>query len=129
MATFANFESIEAWAKARELTKEIYAISATGSFSRDFALRDQIRRASISVMSNIAEGFERGGTREFNQFLSIAKGSVGEVKSQVFVAMDQHYIDSEQAERLLGQATEIGRMIGGLMKYLSKTPIKGSKYK
>lgn len=129
MATFTNFESIEAWAKARELTKEIYAISATGSFSRDFALRDQIRRASISVMSNIAEGFERGGTREFNQFLSIAKGSVGEVKSQVFVAMDQHYIDSEQAERLLGQATEIGRMIGGLMKYLSKTPIKGSKYK
>ena len=75
MATFQTFEDIEAWQKARELTKEVYRISKHGSFLKDFGLRDQIRRASVSVMSNIAEGFERDGSGEFSQFLSVAKGS------------------------------------------------------
>jgi four helix bundle protein len=80
-------------------------------------------------MSNIAEGFERSGTGEFNQFLAIAKGSAGEVKSQLYIAADQHYIDRETFEHLFGLATETGRMIGGLMSYLRTTPIKGTKYK
>ena len=77
MTTFQSFEEIEAWQKSRELNREIYAFSKEGPFSKDFGLRDQIRRASVSIMSNIAEGFERGGTGEFVQFLSIAKGSAG----------------------------------------------------
>ena len=88
MATFHRFEDIDAWQKARELTRAVYAASRSGSFSKDFALRDQIRRASISVMSNIAEGFERGGNKEFRQFLSTAKGSAGEVRAQRYVALD-----------------------------------------
>jgi len=82
MAKIEKFEDIEAWKKAREVAKEIYAISNEGLFARDFGLRDQIRRAAVSVMSNIAEGFERGGDVEFRRFLAIAKGSAGEVKAQ-----------------------------------------------
>jgi four helix bundle protein len=89
MGTFRSFEDIEAWQKARSLTSRIYSESNSGKFQRDFGLRDQIRRASVAVMSNIAEGFERAGNKEFLQFLSIAKGSAGEVKSQLFVALDQ----------------------------------------
>src|SRR6266508_5946862 len=128
MATFQTFEEIEAWQKARELTREIYMVSVRGLFSKDFGLRDQIRRASVSVMSNIAEGFERGGTGEFVQFLSIAKGSAGEVKSQLYVALDQCYIDKETFAQLFALAAETGRMIGGLMIYLHKSKIKGTKY-
>lgn len=129
MGTFQTFEEIGAWQKARELTREIYSISSRGSFSKDFGLRDQIRRASVSIMSNIAEGFERGGRGEFIQFLSMAKGSAGEVKSHLCVALDQNYINKEAFDRLFALATETGRMIGGLMNYLSKTKIKGTKYK
>jgi four helix bundle protein len=129
MTTFQTFEEIESWQKARQLTREIYAVSGQGSFSRDFGLRDQIRRAVVSVMSNIAEGFERGGTTEFKQFLSIAKASVGEVRSQLYVALDQGYMGSDIFDRLVALSTETGRLIGGLMNYLSKTKIKGTKYK
>src|SRR5712692_2254998 len=94
MATFKKFEEIEAWKKARELTKRIYALSRTGAFARDFSLRDQIRRASVSIMSNIAEGYDRSGTGEFVQFLATAKGSAAEVKCQLYVALDQKYIDN-----------------------------------
>jgi four helix bundle protein len=129
MATFQSFEEIEAWQKARGLTREIYAVSNKGAFSKDFGLRDQIRRASVSIMSNIAEGFERGGTREFIQFLSMAKGSSGEVRSQLYVAVDQGYIDKETFERLYTLASEASRMITGLMKYLRRSNVKGVKYK
>jgi four helix bundle protein len=81
MSTFQSFEDIEAWQKARELTRRIYEVSDVGKFARDFGLRDQIRRASVSVLSNIAEGFERSGTGEFIQFLSGANGSAGEVRA------------------------------------------------
>lgn len=81
MATFKRFEDISAWQKARDLTRETYKVSAVGAFSKDFGLRDQLRRASISMMANISEGFDRGGTREFIQFLSTAKGSASEIKS------------------------------------------------
>jgi len=129
MATFQSFEEIEAWQKARGLTREIYAVSNKGAFSKDFGLRDQIRRASVSIMSNIAEGFERGGTREFMQFLSMAKGSSGEVRSQLYVAVGQGYIDKEIFEQLYALASEASRMITGLMRYLRKANVKGVKYK
>ena len=106
MATFKSFEEIDAWKKARELTREIYAVSDKGAFSRDFALRDQTRRAGVSIMSNIAEGFERDGTGEFVQFLAIAKGSAGEIKTQLFVALDQNYISQETFDQLFDQKQE-----------------------
>jgi four helix bundle protein len=88
MRTFQSFEEIEAWQKARTLTREVYVATSEGAFSRDFGLRDQIRRAAVSIMSNIAEGYERSGTGEFVHFLSMAKGSTGEVRSQLYVALD-----------------------------------------
>ena len=129
MATFTTFEEISAWQKARQLTKEIYKVTSVGAFGRDYDLRNQIRRASVSIMSNIAEGFERSGTGEFNQFLATARGSAGEVRSQLYVALDQNYSSDAVVGRLLEQAAEVGRMIGGLMIYLRKSGIKGTKYK
>src|SRR5438067_12149958 len=94
MSTFQSFEEIEAWQKARELTRRVYEVSDAGTFSRDFGLRDQMRRASVSILSNIAEGFERSGTGEFVQVLSAAKGSAGEVRAQLYVALDRSYINA-----------------------------------
>ena len=127
MATFKRFEDIDAWAKARELARGVYAASGRGAFSKDFALRDQMRRAAISVMSNIAEGFERGGTREFIQFLSVAKASAAEVRAQLYVALDQAYLPESECSGLMELAAETGRIIGGLMRYLRRTPMKGQK--
>lgn len=129
MATFQKFEDIEAWQRARKLTHEIYTVSNENPFSKDYGLRDQIRKASVSIMSNIAEGFERGGTKEFIQFLSIAKGSSGEFRSQLYVALDQGYLKEEMFDRLLVTALETGRMISGLINYLRKSKMKGTKYK
>ena len=129
MATFQTFEQIGAWQKSRELTRETYKITTEGRFGRDYGLRDQIRRASVSIMSNIAEGFERSGSGEFGQFLSTAKGSAGEVRSQLYVALDQEYLSRDAFELLLNRATEISRMISGLMTYLRGSGIKGTKFK
>ncbi len=115
MAIINKFEDIQSWKMAREVTKSIYEITSAGDFSRDFGLRDQIRRAAVSVMSNIAEGFERGGDKEFMNFLSIAKGSCGEVRSQLYVALDQNYIASEQFKTIYKDLDETGRLIAGLM--------------
>jgi len=90
-----KFEDLIAWQKARELTKNIYKINRQGEFNKDFGLRDQIRRASVSIMSNVAEGFERGGRSEFHQFLVIAKGSCAELRSHLYVALDADYIDEQ----------------------------------
>ena len=128
MGTFWSFEEIEAWQKARELTKKIYDVSKAGDFARDFGLRDQIRKAAVSIMSNIAEGFERGGTREFNQFLSIAKASSAEVRSQLYVALDQHYITEEMFRELTETSKSISRMISSLMRYLRTTNRRGAKF-
>lgn len=129
MATFKKFEEIEAWQKARELTKRIYKISRATSFARDFGLKDQIRRASVSIMSNIAEGYDRSGTGEFIQFLATAKGSAAEVKCQLYVALDQSYIDQRTFVELISLAAETGNMIGGLINYLRRSGLKGTKYK
>jgi four helix bundle protein len=129
VSTFQSFEEIEAWQKARQLTRRIYEVSELGNFSRDFGLRDQMRRASVSIISNIAEGFERGGTGEFIQFLSAAKGSAGEVRAQLYVALDREYVDAESFKELSELAVEVSRMIGGLMNYLKRSGIRGTKYK
>ncbi len=109
-----RFEDLVAWQKARKLTAEIYRLSSMGAFSRDFGLRDQIRRASVSVMSNIAEGFDRYSRPEFKQFLSIARGSCAEVRAQLYVAQDAGYLDGDTVARLQGDASEVSRIIGGL---------------
>jgi four helix bundle protein len=129
MPTFKRFEDIEAWQKARNLTEDIYTNSKEEQFYKDFGLRRQIREASVSIMSNIAEGFERGGTKEFVQFLSVAKGSSGELRSQLYVALDQGYITKEKFDQLCAAAIETSRMISGLINYLRKSKMKGIKYK
>jgi len=129
MATITKFEDIDAWQKARDLTREVYAASNTGLFAKDYGLRDQIRRAAVSIMSNIAEGFERGGDKEFGQFIAQAKGSSAEVRAQLYVALDQGYIDKPTFERLAELSIHINRMLAGLMKYLRSSEFKGSKYK
>lgn len=129
MSSFQRFEDIEAWQKARELTKAIYAMSNDGQFSRDFGLRDQVRRASVSIMSNIAEGFGRGGNKEFIQFLSTAKGSASEVQAQLYVALDAGYINQDQFQKLYSETEATARMIAGLLRYLQNSDFKGAKYK
>jgi four helix bundle protein len=109
-----KFEDFIAWQKARHLTRQIYRATNLAEFSRDFGLKDQIRRASVSVMSNIAEGFERGRPSEFHQFLSIAKGSCAELRSQLYVALDADYIAEPHFYQLQSTATEVGLVIGGL---------------
>jgi four helix bundle protein len=128
MAKIKKFEEIKSWKKARTLTKQIYEVTSTGSFRRDFGLKDQIRRASVSILSNIAEGFERGGDQEFIQFLAVAKGSCGEVRAQLYVALDQSYFSRESFETLSKTATEVSELISGLMKYLKDSELRGSKY-
>ena len=129
MATVEKFEALEVWQKARALANEIYRISSAGRFSKDFVLRDQIRRAAISISSNIAEGFERGGNQEFLQFLSIAKGSAGEVRSHLQLALDQGYFDKAMFDRLRDSAVDVSGKLGGLISYLKTSGMKGSKYR
>ena len=105
-----KFEDLIAWQKARKLTAKIYELTNVGAFARDFGLRDQIRRAAVSVMSNIAEGFERNRPKEFHQFLSIAKGSCAEVRSQLYIALDVGYLDEPTFRQVLADAEEVGRI-------------------
>ena len=109
-----RFEDLIAWQKARLLTAEIYRVTSQGHFARDFGLRDQICRAAVSVMSNIAEGFERNRAAEFHQFLSIAKASCGEVRSQLYVALDAGYLKQDVFDAMRSQAEEVSRITGGL---------------
>lgn len=129
MNKIERFEDIVAWQKARELTRQVYGCSKIGEFARDFGLRDQVQRAAVSTMANIAEGFERGGDKEFIQFLSHSKGSSGEVKSHLYVAWDQHYVTAEQFKQLYGQADEVSRLVAGFMGYLQQSAVRGHKFK
>ncbi len=124
-----RFEDIEAWKAGRELSKVIYQATRRPQFSRDFSLVDQIRRAVVSVTSNIAEGFERGGDREFIQALAVARGSSGEVRSQLYVALDEGYVSQDQFDELCGKALAASRLIGGFIKYLQGSALRGSKFK
>jgi four helix bundle protein len=122
------FEDLEIWKEARRLTNEIYRLTSESNFSKDFSLRNQIQSAAVSIMSNIAEGFERAGNQEFSQFLYVAKGSCGEVRSQLCVAVDQGYISAKDSEELLNSFKRLSRMIGSLINYLKRSGMKGPKY-
>lgn len=120
MAAFKTFEEIQAWQKARVLCGEVYKITSKADFKKDFGLVDQIRRASVSVMANIAEGYERRGDKEFVRFLNISKGSLAEVKSHLYIAVDLKYINESQSKHLFILMDEIGKTISGLINYLKK---------
>ncbi len=122
-----RFEDLIAWQKTRVLTWEIYQVTRQGAFAKDFGLRDQIQRAAVSIMSNIAEGFERGGRAEFHQFLSVAKASCAEVRSQLYVAIDVGYLDQQTFNRLLAQAEEVARIVGGLRASVDRQRKVGKK--
>jgi len=128
MATFTRFEDIEGWKKARQLTQEVYRLSNEGKMARDFGLRDQMRRAAVSVMANIAEGFGRGGNKEFISFLSVARGSCAEVKSHAYVALDPGLLGEADVSRIQELAAETEALVSGLMKYLAASDARGRKF-
>lgn len=124
-----RFEDLDVWKEARALTREVYGITLGSGFGKDFPLRDQIRRAAVSVMSNIAEGFERGGDKEFVQFLAQAKGSCGEVRSQLYAACDLGFLSESEFTLVTARAVRVSRLIAGLMRYLRTSDFRGSKFK
>jgi len=120
-----KFEDFIAWQKARQLSRKIYQATNLPGFSRDFSLKDQIRRSAISIKSNIAEGFERGRAAEFHQFLSIAKASCAELRSQLYVAFDANYLTQSQFKELMSAAMEVGQVVGGLRVAVEKRKTLG----
>ncbi|MBP1750237.1 MAG: hypothetical protein H6Q52_2776 [Deltaproteobacteria bacterium] len=128
MAT-ETFEDLKIWQEARRLTDTVYAITRQPSFMNDFGFINQIRRAMIEISSKIAEGYERGGNREFSQSLATAKGYAGEVRSQLYLAMDRGYIEKEKGETLINEFKTLSRMIAGFTKYLKTADTKGTTQK
>src|SRR5712692_3863908 len=122
MSTIHRFEEIEAWQTARALTKIVYEFTASGSFARDFGLRDQMRRAAVSIMSNIAEGFESRTSGLFLEFLGRAKGSAGELRAQFYVATDAGYLAKEQFTSLCALCEKCSGQISGFASYLESLP-------
>ena len=122
MPTITRFEDIEAWKTARELTRMIYALTEQGQFAKDFGLKNQIQRASVSVMSNIAEGFESRTQAKFIDYLGHAKASAGEVRSQLYVALDLKYVSQEQFDQIFDLADKASRQITRFMSYLESHP-------
>jgi four helix bundle protein len=118
MSKIQKFEDLICWQKARLMVKDIYTLTSAGIFKRDFALKEQIRRAAISVVLNIAEGFARKSHKEFIQFLFISHGSVAEVQAALYLALDLNYVPQEKFQKLFNDCTEISRIISGLIKSL-----------
>jgi len=129
MATFERFEEIISWKEARELNKTIGKLIIEKRFENNFRLINQIEGSAGSIMDNIAEGFERGGNKEFIQFLYIAKGSCGELRSQLYRATDRGYITQEEFDSISLHAMKISSLIQKLINYLESSPLKGNKYK
>ena len=129
MATIKRFEEIKAWQESRELAKLVYSITNHGSFAKDFGLRDQIRRAAVSVGSNVAEGFARNGNKEFAKFLWIARGSAAEVQSQAYVAKDIGYVSDDDFAAIYDKAQSCSRMIYSFIKAMRNSPLTGDRYK
>ena len=122
MATAKRFEDLEVWQRSRELANLIYAFSKDGTFSRDFGLRDQIRRAAVSIMSNIAEGFESSTQQTFIKYLGHAKASAGEVRAQLYIVKDQGYISEEDFEKAFAMAEICSKQLARFIQYLEKQP-------
>src|SRR5271169_4377786 len=118
MATVRQFEDLNVWQDARQLVVAVYSVSKVRAFNQDFGLRDQIRRAAVSTMSNIAEGFERGTRKEFVQFLNVAKGSNGEVRSQLHIALDQKYVSETEFVTLREMAIALSKKLSAFIRYL-----------
>ena len=129
MATVHKFEDLEVWQKAREICKFIHVLTMKDHLSKDFGLKDQIKRSSGSVMDNIAEGFERDGNKEFINFLTFSKGSVGEVRSQSYRALDYGYINQEEFDFLIKETTALSERLGKFISYLRNSEYKGVKFK
>lgn len=121
MASFEKFEDMHSWQKAREVTREIYATTSKGNFSKDFSLKDQIRRASVSIMLNIAEGYARRSNNEFRQYLYIAHGSAAEVQSALYVALDQKYIDESTFKAIYDETERCSKLISGLIRHINQS--------
>jgi four helix bundle protein len=128
MATVKRFEDLEIWQMAREQANELWKIYSAGTFSKDYELRNQIGRSSGSVMDNVAEGFERSGNKEFNNFLIIAKASNGEVRSQLYRAFDRNHIPKEIFETLIIKTENISKKITSFIKYLKDSELKGFRF-
>jgi len=126
MGRIKRFENIDAWKKSRHLVNDVYGVSSDDKFFRDYGLRDQVRRAAVSGMLNIAEGFARKTDREFSQFFYIAHGSLAEVQSALYVALDQNYLDEILFKQLYEQCEEISRMLSGLITYLRSSSKRGN---
>lgn len=129
MATITNFEDFEIWQTARKLTNMVFVLTQKEPFLKDFRFRDQIRAASGSVMDNIAEGFERSSRLEYVNFLSIAKGSAGEVRSQLYRAIDQNYINEIEGQMLIEEYKTLSSKLAGFIKYLNTSSVPGQKFK
>jgi four helix bundle protein len=129
MATWKKFEDIEAWQESRMLCTNIFELFQQEYASRDFSLKDQMYRSSGSIMDNIAEGFERDRRKEFIQFLSYAKASAGETRSQLYRCQDRNYLTKSEFDHLHDETLKITNKIGGLIRYLKSSPIQGSKFK
>jgi four helix bundle protein len=117
-----RFEDVKSWQKGRELCKMIYAVTNKDRFNRDWGLRDQTRRAAVSIVSNIAEGFESQNNRTFVRYLYVAKASCGDVRSQAYIALDQGYASQTEFDAIYASATETSRLIAGFINYLQRHP-------
>ncbi|SDR96839.1 four helix bundle protein [Christiangramia echinicola] len=129
MSKIENFEDLESWQKARKICNKIFEIRKRTQLKSDYRLYDQINASSGSIMDNIAEGFERNGNKEFIQFLSIAKASCGETRSQLYRISDRKYIEDTDFEMLSNELKSLSMQIGGFISYLQKSDFKGSKFK
>ena len=128
MATVKRFDELKVWELARELCQEIYTQINSTDLSNDYALRNQINRSSGSVMDNIAEGYERGGKKEFIQYLFIAKASCGETRSQIYRAADRNYISPEISDGLIKKCITLSKKLSSLINYLKQSEYTGNKF-
>jgi four helix bundle protein len=129
MATFKRFEDIEAWKQSRNLVDKIYVVTKVQTFKSDVVLSSQIKKSAISIISNIAEGFDRESRKEFIYFLSISKGSCGELKTQLYLALDQKYISSITFDEIYNLTDHTSKLIHNLIVYLGDSNINGLRYK